>query len=149
MMIYADRFAGLFTVKTFWITSLLIVEMLFFSANCATIPEQGDLKASLKESAEKYWKMRMDEKYEDTYKMEDKEGLPPFEAYLQKVKAMRRFAVAKYTITNESVEGEKGTVTVYLEVMLSAPRPIPSGFGDAWIYRNGRWRHVLPQEVHK
>lgn len=136
---------GLFGRRNAFFLALLVVMTLCFFNGCATIPKAEDPKASLRSAAGEYWKLRMEDKYEDTYKMEDREGLPPFEYYRQKVLLMKKFSILSYSVKDVSIDGDKGTVTVQFDVMFpNIPKALPQILYDAWVLRNGKWRHVPP-----
>lgn len=122
---------------------LLAAVMLCLAGACATLPREADMKASLRSAAQEYWNKRMQDKYEDTYKMEDKEGLPPFDKYRDLCLLMRKIDVVSHSIKEVSVDGDKGTVIVQFDMKLpNIPKTLPQPLDDYWIYRNGQWKHV-------
>jgi hypothetical protein len=144
-MVQKKGFPELFICRNACAMALMAVMTVCFLNCCATIPKQEDPKALLRSAAAEYWKLRMQDKYEDTYKMEDREGLPPFESYRMKVMLIRKFNISSHSIKDVNVTGDKGTVQIQVDVMLPRiPKALPHVLYDAWVYRNGQWRHVPP-----
>jgi hypothetical protein len=122
--------------------ALLFPIILFLLHSCATMPKEADLKESLKLKAEEYWQLRLLEKYEETYKMEEKSDLPPFAQYQDTARLIKKFKIESFHIDKTEVEGEKGTVTVRVSlIMLPITKPVKDVFIDEWIFKNGKWRH--------
>jgi hypothetical protein len=124
-----------------------------FISGCAGTDHQAEQKPaanpeeSLKATAEQYWKMRMEEKYEDIYKMEEKTALPPFEKYREQVMAMRKLTILKHEVKEVKVDNNAGTVKVEFYVMIPpAPKPFVQTLHDYWTYTDGTWLHRLPPE---
>jgi hypothetical protein len=110
---------------------------------CATMPKEADLKEALKTAADRYWKLRLDEKAEDTYKMEVEQGLPPFEKYRQLATAMKKLDITSISVKAVSVKGDKGDVDLEWSYMLpKVPKPFHQIIKDRWIYKDGRWQHL-------
>lgn len=125
----------------------VVIIVLLVTAGCASAPKTLDPQNSLRHSAELYWKLRMADRYEETYKMEKSEGLPPYSEYLNKVKGMKRLNIDSCTVRDVQVEDGKGTVEV--EVALRLPevrKPVSQTIKDRWIYREGEWLHELPRQ---
>ena len=142
MMVQKESFKRLFNRRDLW-RLLIVLLILCFAGACATLPKEADLKASLRSTAEEYWNKRMQDKYEDTYKMEDKEGLPSFNKYRDLCLLMRKIDVVSHSIKEVSVDGDKGTVMVQFDMKLpNIPKPLPQPLTDYWIYRDGQWKHV-------
>ena len=118
---------------------------------CATIPREGDLKESLRSAASNYWKMRLEGKLEDTFKMEEKEGLIsankrglPLNEYY-KAKATIGGQIISYSIKDVQVLDGKGRVDVEFGLTLpEIPYPVHDILTDEWIFKNGKWRHIFP-----
>ncbi|MFA6053913.1 MAG: hypothetical protein WC769_00920 [Thermodesulfovibrionales bacterium] len=122
--------------------ALLFPIILFLLHSCATMPKEVDLKESLKSKAEEYWKLRLLEKYEETYKMEEKSDLPPLAQYQETAKLIKKFKIESFYIDKTEVEGEKGTVAVRISVIKPPiPKPVKDVFIDEWIFKDGKWRH--------
>jgi hypothetical protein len=126
----------------------LLVLFLVFSG-CATIPTEADLKASLGERAVAYWKLRMEDRYEETYEMESREGRLPLGAYLNKVKGFKKMTILSHSIKGTKIDGLKATVEVEIGFLLPIPaksKPFTQVIEDDWAYEEGRWRHRLPRK---
>jgi hypothetical protein len=145
-MVYKDGYLRLFAHGNCQIHLLLVLTLLF-AAGCATIPKAEDMSASLRNIAEDYWNKRMEEKYEDTYRMEEKEGLPSFENYRNKVMRMKKIEIKSHSVRDLSVTGDKGTVNVQFDMkppgLPFAIKSIPQIIKDSWVFKNGKWRHIL------
>ncbi len=113
--------------------------------SCATtIQEQRADAESLRTAAENYWNLRLTEDYERTYALEDRQDLPPFKDYRNKVSAMMRLKIVAHSIEKVDVEGNEGTVGVEVSVRLPGPQtPVGQFFSDRWTYKDGKWLHVL------
>jgi len=113
---------------------------LFFG--CASIPKEADLKDSLRLAAETYWKLRLDDRFEDTYKMENDRGLPPFEKYRDLARAMRKIKIVSISVKDVSVHEGKGDVDLDWRYMLpKISKPFQDTIKDEWTLINGKWRH--------
>ncbi len=127
---------------------IVILSAFFIFLGCATIPpEETNMKESLRSTAERYWKLRMEDKYEAAYRLEDGEGLPPFQDYLNKVMAMKKFTILSHAVKDIHVDRNKGIVDV--EFSFSMPtisKPFKQTIKDLWIYKNGKWQHRLNPE---
>lgn len=119
-------------------------------SGCATIQREGDLKESLRSAASNYWKMRLEGKLEDTFKMEEKEelisrnkqGLPLNDYY--RVEATITGPIISYSIKKVQVLDGKGRVD--LEFSLTLPEmsyPARQLLTDSWIFKDGKWRHIF------
>jgi hypothetical protein len=125
---------------------LAVVFLTAFVASCATVPEQKPDNESLRVAAESYWQARMNDDYKRTYALEEREGLPPFEEYLDKVRAMKRLNIESLTVGKVRVDGTSGEVEIDMKVMLPGmSAPLKQFFNDRWIYKRDRWRHLLPK----
>lgn len=131
----------------------LVISLALF-IGCATIPDEGNPKDSLTRAVSAYWKLRMEGKYEDTFKMEDKEdlqksnlgGVPLFEYYVSRAKGFKETSVRSYSLKDVAVHEDKGRVDVVFEFTLpEVPFPVHQTLTDQWVLRNGKWRHLLPQ----
>jgi ABC-type transporter MlaC component len=113
-------------------------------AACATLPEQRPDDEALRDAAENYWRLILSADYERTYALEDRQDLPPFKDYLDKVKAMTKFRIVGHSIGKVSIEGNEGTVGVEMNVMAPGLQtPVKQFFNDRWRYTKGKWLHVL------
>ncbi|MEW6416498.1 MAG: hypothetical protein AB1480_00035 [Nitrospirota bacterium] len=132
-------------IISLWITITLIVFLLLLHG-CASIQKKGkDPKESLKVIAEQYWSMRMEDKYEETYKLEDKEKLLPFETYRAKARAMKRIDIRSSKIKDININGNNGMVDVEFSFVLpNVPKPLQQVIKDQWVYKDGKWWHILP-----
>jgi len=123
---------------------LLLPIILFLLLGCATIPKEADLKESLKSKAEEYWKLRLQDKYKETYRMEDSSDLPSFDEYRETAKLIKKFKIESFYIGKVEVEGEKGTVTVRVSVSKPPiPVPVKDVFTEEWIFQDGNWWHIM------
>ncbi len=114
---------------------------IFFSG-CATMPREADREALLKEAINKYWQFRLEDKYEDAYKMEEPSGLPAFEDYVQKAGTMKKFRPESFSIGSIQIEGDKGNVHVNINVHIGGlPKSVRDTIQEEWIFRDGAWRH--------
>ncbi len=110
---------------------------------CATVPKEADLKESLRTVADRYWKLRLDERYEDTYKMEVEQGLPAFETYRERAKAMKKIRITSISVKEVTVDGDKGDVALAWSYTLpKIPKPFTDNIKDEWVYKDGEWRHL-------
>ena len=134
-------------------TVLGLVVLLF---GCATVPvpEQADTQESLRDTASLYWKLRMDDNYKDTFKMEDKDALqkvsgkgkPPYESYVDQARAIKNNAINSYSIKDVTLQDDKGRVSVeFTFTMPEIPRPVSQIVTDEWIFKNGKWLHLPPR----
>lgn len=139
--------------RRIWITPLLL--FIIFSTSlildsCAPLPKEvkeADLKESLRSTAVTYWKMRMGDKYENTYKLEDREGLPPFETYRMKVMAMKRIPILSHSVKEVRVTGDTALVDVEFSFILPATaKPFKQIVTEKWVYKEGQWWHQLPPD---
>lgn len=124
------------------ITALLAGLVLLF-CGCATVPKETDLKESLRAAAEKYWKLRMEDRYEETYKMEFGKGLPSFDQYRPLAMGMKKISITSISVKDVSVDGDKGDVDLDWNYTLpKITKPFKQIVKDRWIYQNGEWRHL-------
>lgn len=125
--------------------AVLLAVVTILSNGCATMPREADMKESLRGTAERYWKLRMEEKYEDTYGMEDKDGLPAFSDYPGRARRIKSFQVLSYSIESIAVEGNKGNLTVRFSFILpQISKPVADAINDEWIFKDGEWWHKFP-----
>ncbi len=124
--------------------SLLCVFILL--SGCATIPSVSELRASLSEKAAAYWNLRFEARYGETYKMESAEALMPFDKYLEKVAAMKKFNIISHSIKDVETDGLKGTIELEISYVLPrTTKPFKQVLHDEWVFRNGQWLHLLPK----
>ncbi len=141
MICFSKIVVKLFTV----ISSILIIMIVHASAD--TIDRQG-IKDTLKDTAHKYWNLRMQQDYEATYKMEDKEGLPSFKDYVPRVQAIKKFNIKSHSIKDIVVDdkGISGIVTIEFKILMPAiSKPFIQLLDDKWVYKDEKWIHILPQ----
>jgi len=121
--------------------------VLHFSVlcGCATISAKGD-ENSLRMSAERYWNLRMEDKYNDTYKMEDSHALPPFEQYRDMAMAMKKIRITSISVKSAKVSGDKGVVELeWIYLLPSVPKPFHQIINDEWSFKDGKWVHTFRQ----
>lgn len=121
--------------------------MLFIFNGCATVPKETNSEESLRAKAMEYWKLRMQEKYEDTYRMEDPGGLLPFDKYRDLVRTLKtNFMIESHSIGDIKVEGEEAAVDVKIAFrMTKSPALFRDVIHDRWAFRDGKWLHILPK----
>lgn len=121
--------------------------MTFLMLNgCATTAEVKDSKESLRGIADDYWKKRLADKYDETYKMEDKSGLPAFNEYQNQAMALKKFNIISIVIKEITVETVNGMVDVeisFIMPMASTIKPFKQIIKDKWIYKDGMWWHIM------
>lgn len=118
--------------------------IVLFLSGCATVPTGAELKESLREKAEAYWKLRMEDRYGETYKMESGDGLPKYAEYLDRVRALKKFNIVSHSIKGVKVEGQKGVAEVEISYVLPpVTKPFKQVLPDEWVFERGRWRHRL------
>lgn len=123
---------------------LLMSLSLVMISGCATLPMEADQKASLRARAEEYWKLRMQDKYEETYRMEDRPGLPQFTDYRGKAMLIRKLQ-PKFTIGDIKIDGNKGEVKItYFVDVPGAPKSLSEVRYDEWVFTHGEWLHRFP-----
>lgn len=128
------------------IINILFGFILIIMSGCATIPKEADLRESLRTAAVDYWKLRMAGEYEKTYAMEDREGLSLFKDYVPKAMAIKRMNIISHSIKDINIEGTKGFVDVEFSFTLPpVSKPFKEVIKDQWIFRNGKWFHIMPQ----
>ena len=129
-------------------TFLCFIILLY---GCAAISKKADPEESLKNNALNYWKMRIEGKYEDAYKMEDMEtllkgnsrGLPLNE---YKDKAMITSGITSYDIERIRIRNNRAMVDmVFTFTNLQMPRPFKQILTDDWILKDGKWLHLFPE----
>lgn len=127
--------------------SLLTIFCLLFLTACATTPHKGvDRLEALRATATEYWKLRMADKYEETYKMEHKEALPSYNEYLTSVQLIKKFTIVGHNIKDVRVEGDKGYVDLEFNFILPpVTKPFVQKVSDEWVYVKGKWLHKLPK----
>jgi len=125
---------------------LLSPVVLFFLVGCATLSKEADLKESLRAAAERYWNLRLADKYEDTYKMEDENGIPPFEQYRQRAHAMKKFQIVSISVKSVNVDGNRGDAELeWTYMMPRISKPFHQNMKDEWVFKDGGWRHLFHQ----
>lgn len=131
------------------LNSIGIAVFSIIIAGCAA--QQTEVKQilgpeeSLRAAAEQYWKLRMADKYEETYKMEDRTALPPFVQYRDQVMAMKKITILKYEVKDVIVDDNAGTVRLdFFTILPPLANPFKQPLYDKWVFREGAWWHVLP-----
>jgi hypothetical protein len=121
----------------------MIILLLGLALGCATAPPDPEgLSRSLKAAAYDYWEKRLNGNIEYIYKMELKEGLPPFAEYGDKSQAIRKFEIKSHSIKDLRVEGDKGTVAVEFSVLMPpVSKPLKQMIEEEWVLRGGKWFH--------
>ena len=121
-----------------------------FTSNCATMPQQKDLGASLEKQAKKYWDIRLNGDVSVIYDMEYKEDLPPFDKYSVDVRRIRKLGVRRHRLKEINVDGKNGTLLVEIHLVLSpVGKTVKHKMTDYWIW-DGQWKHILnPKEFLK
>jgi hypothetical protein len=101
--------------------------------------------SSLRNDAEKYWNMRGQAKYEETYRMEKQEGLPAFEKYRNALASSNKnINVTSRVIKDVRIDGDNGLVDLEVTYLLTnIPKPLKDIIQDRWVFQDGKWRHVL------
>jgi len=128
---------------TFRFLLLLVLTVIFFG--CATVPKETDRTVLLKAEADKYWKLRFEDRYKDSYKMEDNNGLPEFDAYRERASAIKKIKLESFSIDKADVDGDKGVVSVNVYFYLpQVQRPFNQALYDEWVFRDGKWLHKFP-----
>jgi hypothetical protein len=123
---------------------VILLGFIIFLGACATVPKEGDPVQQLRADAERYWQLRLQDKYDDTYKMEDKEGLPSVDDYRAKAAAMKRIAIKSISVKNATAKGDNGEVDLMWSYMLpNIPKPFHQIIKDRWIMRDGEWLHLF------
>ena len=128
----------------------VLAGLTLFLCSCASVPKEADLKESLRSDAERYWNLRLDEKFEDTYKMEDDQGLPPFQRYRELAIAMKKIKITSISVKEVEINGDKGDVDLDWSYMLpKISKPFHDIMKDKWAYKDGRWRHLSYPGAHE
>jgi hypothetical protein len=128
-------------------TFLCFIVLLY---GCAAISKKADPEESLKKNALNYWKMRIEGKFEDTYKMEDMETLLkgnsrglPLNEYKEKAITL---GITSYGIERIRIRDNRAMVDmVFTFISPQIPRPFQQIFTDEWILRDGKWLHLFPE----
>lgn len=129
----------------FLIIPVILVVLVAMLCGCATVHREEDREALLKTTAERYWKLRLEDKYDDTYKMEDRQGLPPFEEYRDRAMAVKRITITSISVKSANVSGDKGVVDLeWSYVLPRIAQPFHQVIRDEWALRDGKWRHIFP-----
>ncbi len=130
-------------IKRFYIKgyACLCLFIVFLLTSCAT-PIKTE--QSLNEVITQYWSLRLADKYEDTYKMESRDGLPDFKDYETRARLIRRFEIRSFSILKTEVEGNKAVATIELLIIMPpVTKPFKNILSDEWRIEEGRWRHVF------
>ena len=138
----------MFSPRSVFRCSIVLFAAVLF-LGCASMPKETDRIELLKVKANEYWKLRFEDKYEDTYKMEDQKGLPAFEAYRTQASLIKKFKLESYSIDKVDVEGDKGHVSVGINFYMKFPEGIKAfrqALYEEWIFRDGQWLHRFPTE---
>ena len=123
--------------------------IIFFMCSCATIPMQADTEESLRNTASVYWKLKMEGKFDEALKMEEKErliegnksGMPLNEYYRGKAAMM---SPRPYEIKKVSIQDGKGRVDMEFTLTFpEIPKPMHQPFTDEWIFQDGKWLHLF------
>lgn len=121
---------------------LIIVATALLMGCAAVRPKEADLNESLRNKAKAYWDMRMNDKYDETYKMEDRESLPPYPEYINKAMLIKKWNLKSYSIRDLHMEGDKGSIDLEFSfIMPPVTKPFKQTIKDEWVYKDGRWRH--------
>ncbi len=134
-----------FYKKNIRLAILFPILCFFLLSSCATTPEVAlPPLESLRISSTEYWKLRMADKYEETYKMEYRDALPPYTEYLNIVMAIKKFSIVKHEIKNVNIEGDKGFVDVEFSFILPpVTKPFVQTIKDEWVFIDGKWLHKI------
>ena len=125
--------------------AISLTALFIFLNGCATMPREADMKETLKGAAEKYWKLRMEDKYEEAYRLEDSEGLPPFEDYRNRAGRIKKISMVSHSIGEVTTEGNKGKVRVRFRfVAPNVQKPLTDFILDEWVFKGGEWLHKFP-----
>jgi len=117
---------------------------VLFSTSCATIQEKNE--STVRDVVEKYWRMRLEDNYRESYKSEHKEVLPSFDIYKDKAAAIKKITIMSYKIKDVRIEGEKAIIDIEFSLLLPVTtKPVRQILSDEWLYRDGRWWHVFPR----
>lgn len=127
---------------------LILLIFVIFLASCdlsdkdLTAEEKNE---ALRTTATNYWELRMEGKYDETYKLEKKEGLPASkEEYDNKARAIKKINITKHEIKAVRMEGEKGEVDVeFTCVFPMIGKPVKQPLKDEWVWRKGKWKHIF------
>jgi len=125
------------------IVFLLILVLLFINLGCATVYEKNE--ESLKSIAQEYWKYRIEGDFNKSYKLEYKENLVSYEVYKNIASRILKINIKNFNLSNIRIEKENALIDV--EFIFSLPgigKPSKDILTDKWIYKNGKWWHVLP-----
>jgi len=126
------------------ITVLFAVSLFLAIAGCKPDVKEGNIDESLRNAVERYWKLRMEDNYNETCGMEKPEGLPPFDEYSVKAKQIKKFNIISHTVKGVRVEQDKGVADVVISFIVPpVSKPFSQVIQDQWIYENGRWLHVF------
>lgn len=134
----------------------LLLGFVILLCGCATVPKQANPEEALRSAATDYWKMRVEGRFEDAFKMEEKERLREKKAAVSEAKseslldfyrfkAVVAMPVASFKIKDVSIEeGNKASVDVEFTVpMPEGAPPILQMLTDEWVFSNGKWLHVF------
>lgn len=128
-------------MKRFNVVLLLSLALLVVSG-CATIPPKTDLKEDLKARVDDYWRLRIADRYEDAYAMEDTAGLPELAQYKELAAKIKRLVANRPAIGEITVDGDKGSVKLTFQVIIAGPpKPMKEVTYDNWVFKGGKWMH--------
>jgi hypothetical protein len=117
---------------------------VFFISGCATAPGKEELEGLLKTTAEGYWQLRLEDKYDETYKIEDSQRLPPFDKYQTLASAIKNVKITSISIKDATVSDDNAKVNLdWTYELPQFPQPLHQIMADYWVYKHGRWRHVF------
>lgn len=120
--------------------------LIMLLQGCATLPKERPSEESLRIVAEEYWKLRLANKCEDIYKMEDPAGLPPFTEYCIKVTKIKKFAIKSYSIKEVVINPDTNRAIVNISMSFRMPpvsKPFTDVITDEWLFKDGKWWHIL------
>lgn len=133
------------TARLFLVVTVIMIIMI--TQVSAEVTDRQVIIDALKNTAVNYWKMRMEQDYDATYKMEDKAALPSFKDYVPKAQAIKKLNIRSHTIKDIIVDGTSGTVTIEFKVLMPAvSKPFTQFIEDKWVYKNEKWLHILPPQ---
>jgi hypothetical protein len=122
--------------------------ILLFMCSCAGMPRQAETEESLRNTASVYWKLKMEGKFDETLKMEDKESLikantggAPLNEYYRAKAAM---TPRPYEIKKVGIQDGKGRVDMEFAVTFpEIPKSVHQPYTDLWTFKDGKWLHLF------
>lgn len=126
------------------IVYLVILVLLYITCGCATVNEKNE--ESLRTVAEEYWKLRIEGNFDKSYKLEYKKDLLSFEDYKNIAVGILKASVKKFRLNEIRIEGENALIDVEFYFLLPGVSKLSKDIlTDKWIYKNGKWWHILPK----